>query len=189
MLMGMSLEDFAKLQKRAPVIQPPITRRPMDADGQILSVIVDMNRVDFFLSFVPPTITSQQKGERVVVPRNGKPFVHHFVKPEVEAMQAELRRMLFPHIPKEPLKGPLRMICEWLYPWRESETKKGRAAGWRWHDKRPDYGNIQKALDDQMQALGFFEDDGQICDARVMKKWSDTPGIRITIYQLGISEL
>lgn len=142
-------------------------------------------KLDFFLEFIPPKTTSQQKGERVVMPKHGgRPFVHHFKKKKVADAEAEIWAMLHPFRPASPFLGPLKLHTLWSWPFLTTHTKAERAAGWQWKDTLPDFDNISKMLCDQMAVLRFFLNDSQICDARVLKKFGETPGIRIILEQL-----
>lgn len=153
-------------------------------------LVESLDRIDFFMEMQIPHGTGQQKGERIVIPKgwphdkSKKPFVHHFVKPEIEAAEKEFARHLSPFKPRQPFTGPLRIVTEWTWPWRESEPKKNRVDGWKWKDVAPDVDNLQKIIFDQMSAIGFMENDSQICDARATKQWGDRPGIRITLEAL-----
>lgn len=149
-----------------------------------LLMVTSPDRIDFFVEIEPPTVTAQQKGERVVVPKVGKPFVHHFVKEEVEVAAKLLRNSFAPFAPAKPFNGPIRLVAEWTWSWRATETKGARVAGWKWKDTKPDAGNATKLMEDIMQELGFFVNDSQIADTRTTKMWGDRPGIRITIQQL-----
>lgn len=146
--------------------------------------IASETRIDFFMEFDPPEITSQQKGVRIVCPHGKRPFPSFFTKPEVVKAEQAIAGRLLPFKPNTPSTGPLRLVTEWTWDWRASEPKRNRAAGWKWRETMPDFDNISKLLCDQMAELQFFLNDAQICDARVLKRWGDRPGIRITIEQL-----
>lgn len=142
-------------------------------------------KLDFFLDFIPPTATSQQKGERVIVPKSGKrAFVHHFKKKNVQDAEAELWAMLHPFRPATPFLGPLKLQTLWTWPFLAGDSEKIKARGWRWRDTKPDFDNISKMLVDQMAVLRFFVNDSQVADARVLKKFGDTPGIRVILETL-----
>ncbi len=153
--------------------------------GTLPLIISSPERIDFFMEFMPPEVTSQQKGVRVVVPTNGtRPFPSFFTKSEVVKAEKAIAVRLLPFKPAKPFDGPLRLISEWTWAWRASEPKKNRVAGWAWRATMPDFDNISKLLCDQMAALQFFHNDSQIADARVTKQWGDRPGIRITLEAL-----
>lgn len=135
--------------------------------------------LSFTIPCVPPTVTSQMKGVcRTPV------GVRFFKKKPVAEAEKSLYALLFPHIPAAPLEGPLRLTVDWRMPWRKSETKKRMAAGSQPCDVRPDLSNLIKLLEDCMTTLRFWNDDGQICDLRLTKNWSDRPGISVTIEAL-----
>jgi Holliday junction resolvase RusA-like endonuclease len=130
----------------------------------------------FTIPCVPPTVTSQMKGA-CRTPGG----VRFFKKKPVAQAENTLFALLRPHVPAEPLLGPLRMTVGWRMPWRKSETKKRMAAGSQPCDVRPDLSNLIKLLEDCMTTLRFWNDDSQICDLRLTKHWSDNPGITIGV--------
>ncbi len=144
-----------------------------------------VTEVKIHLDIVPPTITAQQKGVRIVQPKHGKAFVSHYVKKEVEKTEKLFVTLLqgVKHRPLTPIPGPVSIETNWIFPYRESEPKRnfGKLI---WHYKRPDYGNLQKLLDDCLVKAGYLEDDGQISDGRTTKHWGQFPGIWITIKPL-----
>lgn len=175
--MRMNLSDVITHQRKHGFIEaPPVPTLPL--------LVESLDRIDFFCDFIPPETTSQQKGERVVIPKEGKPFVGHYKKAKVVEAERAIASALRPFIPKRAFTGPLRIVAEWTWPWRVAEPKKNRVDGWLWKDSSPDCENCQKGLSDQMQYLGFFTDDAQICDMRVLRRWGDRPGIRITLEAL-----
>jgi Holliday junction resolvase RusA-like endonuclease len=125
--------------------------------------------LSFFLDIDPPTRTAQQKGARVI---GG--HVHHYVKPEVRAAQDILCDALRPHVPDTPLEGPLCLKCKWYF------TSKSHKPG-TWRTTRPDTDNLQKGLKDCMTEVGFWKDDSQVVVEVSSKRWSDKPGIEISI--------
>lgn len=143
-------------------------------------------KLDFFLDFIPPTATSQLKGERVIVPkdRRKKAFVHHYKKKNVADAEAELWALLHPFRPASPFLGPLKLHTLWTWPFLAGDSNAVKARGWRWKDTKPDFDNISKMLVDQMGKLRFFNNDSQIADGRVLKKFGDTCGIRIILETL-----
>lgn len=149
-------------------------------------LVETLDRIDFFMEFEPPEITSQQKGVRIVVPNNPavKAFPSFFTKPEVVKAEKAIAAHLSPFKPKHAFTGPLRLVTEWTWEWNKSEPKKNRVDGWKWRETKPDFDNISKLLCDQMTVLGFWHDDSQIVDARVTKRFGDRPGIRITLEAL-----
>lgn len=122
--------------------------------------------IQFFMPMEPPTTTAQM---HQVDCRSGKA---RFYDPcEVKEMKAKLKAALHPHRPSEPLQGPVRAHFHWIW--------KGDIEAWK--PTKPDTGNIQKAILDEMTKLRFWKDDAQICDERCMKSWGPVPGIFVRI--------
>lgn len=51
----------------------------------------------------------------------------------------------------------------------------------RYHTGKPDSDNFAKAVMDAMTVLGFWQDDGQVAELHIVKKYSDAPGCHIHI--------
>lgn len=130
--------------------------------------------MQFTLNITPPTATAQEKGVSV---RGGKP--HHYEKKEVKAARAILEAALAPHIPAQPMTGPIRLVTEWRFP-RGKSHKDGE-----WRITRPDTDNLVKGLKDCMTRLGFWDDDSRVCCELISKTWSDNPGITIRVDEIG----
>ena len=128
----------------------------------------------FDLDMLPPRTTSQQKGERIVG-RGKNAYIHHYQKPKVEAAQNQYIANLLRHRPEEPITGPVKMIVEFRH---RASTKKQHGTP---KTTRPDTDNMVKLLKDCMTKCGFWDDDSQVYDERVIKKWSLDPGITIWI--------
>ena len=141
-------------------------------------VAPEKRQLAFTAQFIPPTATSQQKGASA---KGGK--VRFFKKKAVADSERVLRAAFAPYAPSEPFTGPLRVTMTWRWPFRSSESKKNRLAD-KWRDTQPDYDNIAKTAGDVLSKLGFWCNDGQIADGRVIKLWSEKPGITVEIEQL-----
>lgn len=126
--------------------------------------------------FVPmaklPTRTAQQKGINMV---NGVIYT----KPEIRKEHRELAKLLKPHIPDEPMEGPLEVSVTWCFPM----TKTSKAEQ-EWHCVRPDADNITKLLLDVMTHCGFWKDDSQISWLNIQKIRSKQTGFWIAVRQL-----
>ena len=129
-----------------------------------------MSDIQFFMPMIPPTITAQQ---HKVAFLNGKPVFYD--PPELKAAKAKLEAHLAQHRPKKPLEGPLTLSVIWIFP-TGGKHKDGEPK-----ITKPDTDNLQKALKDILQKLGFFKDDMQIYFENCMKLYGDTPGIDIAI--------
>ena len=125
------------------------------------------------LDIDPPRATGQM---HKVTARNGKPF---FYDPEpVKAARELFGILLSRHVPAQPLQGPVRLHVVWRF---KARTRKQDGT---YKTTRPDTDNLQKILKDEMTLCGFWNDDAQVVDERVEKKWSLTPGIEIEIEEI-----
>lgn len=130
-------------------------------------------RIEFFMPIVPPTATHQMKQVRVV---NGKPVFYE--PPAVKDARATLTEHLAAHAPKEPMAGAIYLLVKWCFP----ATKKHPPNTWR--TTKPDTDNLQKLLKDCMTALGFWQDDAQVCREIIEKFWANIPGIYVHMERL-----
>lgn len=133
--------------------------------------------IEAFLDCIPPTVTAQQKRWRCV---NGIPMAYD--KPEVKKAKALYTALLTPYRPKEPLTGPIHAYVKIVFPWRKTEKKTYLKGPYRLHDKgSPDLDNIEKALFDVMEKVGFYKNDGQISIKQTIKVWGPKAGIHFRL--------
>lgn len=128
----------------------------------------------FFMPMEPPETTAQM---RKASARGGR--VRFYDPPEVAEAKGRLEAALAPHRPPEPLSGPLALSVTWSF----------RPRGCHRHGEpratRPDTDNLEKALKDCMTRLRFWNDDAQVAEEHVRKYWSDVPGIRVDVAEIG----
>jgi len=129
----------------------------------------------FFMAFVPPTATKQEK--QVTVGHDGKPRFHP--SPAWCAAEADLRAHLERFAPSEPIRGAVVLDVVWAFP------LAGHADG-EPYVKRPDTDNLQKGLKDVMTSLGWWRDDAIVFSEHVTKVYNRIPGIRIDIEEVEI---
>ena len=110
---------------------------------------------------------------RVAV-RDGKPVF--FDSPELARARADICARLEQFTPDAPFEGPLALSVIWLF--KDSRGREG------WRDTKPDTDNLEKLLKDCMTRMRFWIDDAQVCDERVLKMWSKSPGICIVVRTL-----
>ena len=144
-----------------------------------------MKPTDHFIIYFDggmPTSTAQEKGEciryRFV---NGKkvPYIHHYIKPEVEAARKTFALKLKPHRPEKPSEKNIRL--EIYYQFNVADRSKwGKYKG-----TRPDLDNLNKTLQDVMTRLHFWEDDSQVVEEFHRKSYAELASIEIFIYELG----
>lgn len=130
--------------------------------------------------FIPcniPTVTAQQKGVFVVGGR-----ARFFKKKAVKQSENTFHALLLPHVPAEPMTGPLCLVLRLGFPWRKSE-KKGRMAAHQSYpiETRPDCSNLVKSIEDVMTTMRFWNDDSQISSLSVSKFYTHRPGITINL--------
>lgn len=133
-------------------------------------------RHSFFVDCVPPTVTAQQKGVRIV---RGRPL--YYVKGKVRSARDFYWSIFEQNRPPVPFDGALRALIVLTYPWRSRETNKTRALRWVPMPVRPDWDNLGKLPYDVLSELSYWNDDGQVFDGRVVKGWGERPGVRVTI--------
>lgn len=130
---------------------------------------MEMKTIEFFMPMKPPTITAQQHKIS-----NGK----FYDPPELKAAKAKLRAYLIPHVPDKPFDGPLKLVVKWCYP------SNGKHKNGEYKATKPDTDNLNKALKDIMEDLGFFVNDSRVASETIEKFWADIPGIYVWLEQL-----
>lgn len=132
-----------------------------------------MTKIKFFveLSEIPST-TAQQKGYN----RYTGQF---YTKGKVQEVKDLYTLLLRTHRPEQPLAGALRLIVKFYYPVKRPH-KDGEPK-----TTRPDTDNMIKLLKDVATACGYWTDDAQIADERVVKAYSDPSGIWFEVEQIG----
>lgn len=138
--------------------------------------------IAFRLDIVPPKATSQSAGKRMAVV-NGKPMF--FKNKKAQSAENDLLLLCSPHVPLEPMAGPLALHVDLEWPWRKSEPKYKRKLGRIPMTSKPDCSNAVKHIEDTLTKLQFWKDDSQVTDLRVTKGWGDRPGISIRIESAG----
>lgn len=121
----------------------------------------------------PPTITAQEHQVAVV---NGKP--RFYDPPELKLAKAKIKAALIPHVPQKPLDGPVRLIAKWCFP------ITGKHHNGEYKYTKPDTDDLNKALKDIMEDLGFFVNDSRVASEIIEKFWADLPGIYIRLEKL-----
>jgi len=137
----------------------------------------------FFIPCVPPKSTAQA-GHIIMRRKDGTPFVGKTSGGASARAQRDLMLLFSEHRPPRALEGPVGMDVVFVWPWRKSEPKKNRLDGWRYNDKRPDVDNIIKTLLDIVTRLGWWSDDGRVASLTIQKKWGDSPGIYVEIWEM-----
>lgn len=136
-------------------------------------------RKEFWMSMVPPEVTSQQKGlnTRGRTPR-------FYKKDAVKEAERQLLKHLWEHRPAELMTGPLALCTAWVWPWRLGETNTvTNHFPLKLRDTRPDHDNCIKLFQDCMARKGreYFKEDGKIATSITQTFWGEQPGIAVRI--------
>ena len=118
----------------------------------------------------PPRATAQERRAKRTA------YGVKFYDPDsVKAAKEWYRIGLLSHRPEEPIHGPVAISV-----WFEFGTKVKRDIG-KWKTTKPDTDNMIKLLKDVMTELGFWDDDAQVVDERIRKKWTTKERAGVTI--------
>jgi Holliday junction resolvase RusA-like endonuclease len=137
----------------------------------------------FFIKCNPPRSTAQAS-KRVGVKKDGKPF--SYTDKKGKELEANFTALLMPHVPKEPMEGPVRLIIEYRLPFLKSEKKAVKKRGWAYHWKKPDLDNLLKLFQDTMGRLNFWNDDAQVVELEMTKVRHKDSGINVIMF--GVDE-
>ena len=125
-----------------------------------------------------PTTTAQEKGECIryrIVDGHRVPYIHHYKKDKVSALRTELEYKLKRYKPAKPIEGAVRiMVCVYF------NVKEKRLWG-KYKTQKPDCSNYVKEIEDAMTSVGYWRDDSQICDLRVIKYYAEEACIFIRV--------
>lgn len=89
------------------------------------------------------------------------------------------RTKLLPHKPKTPSGSPIRLFIVLYF-----DKKSPKKLWGRYKTTRPDVDNFCKALIDQMTHVGYWEDDSQVADLHIIKRYAETAHIYIEYEEL-----
>lgn len=91
----------------------------------------------------------------------------------------------------EPLVGPLGVTLAVFLPVAKSWPKKRRVAcleGRELPTPKPDLDNVAKAVLDGLAGI-VFDDDSQICEMVLTKRYAEHPGVIVDVYSLVNAEV
>lgn len=139
---------------------------------------------EFYLHFENgmPKGTAQEKGERIAYRFSGGkkiPYIDHYRKPEVQAARNQLTLMMKKYRPKEPSDRPIRLVVCLYF-----NISKPKKLWGTYKTTRPDCDNYVKEIKDVMTDLKFWNDDAQVVDLRVIKRYSEKATIYISLEEL-----
>lgn len=125
-----------------------------------------------------PRATSQQKGETIRRRADGSQYIHHYRKAKVQALRTELAYRLNRYAPAKPSEAPIRLTVFVGF-----DVKNTKLWG-QYKTTRPDGDNYIKEIKDVMTRLGFWLDDAQVVDERIVRHYSEKGTITIQIDDL-----
>lgn len=131
----------------------------------------------FYLHFpTMPKGTAQQKGYNRKTGR-------YFKKKNVASAEHEFKLALIPHRPLNPSEKPIKLTVMFVF-----DTKNKRLWG---HPKatRPDTDNYLKLFKDCMTDCGFWKDDAQVWDERIVKTYGESASIMVNWEETDVSEM
>lgn len=85
------------------------------------------------------------------------------------------------------LMGPVHVSLDFALPrpgyhYRKDGELKDTAPSW--HDKRGDLDKLTRAVFDALTQSGAIRDDSQVAAMVAVKRWSRTPGVRVTLNRI-----
>lgn len=127
----------------------------------------------------------QRHRSRIVFPTDPrkKAFIHNYPHPETEAYEKMLKEyaaLLMRR--REPTLNPVSLLVHAFRRVPESwsmRDKKAALMGGILPTGRPDWDNYGK-ITDALNGI-VWKDDSQVCDGRVIKRYSDRPALRIEV--------
>ena len=140
-------------------------------------------KISFFLPMVPPTVTHQEHAFKVI---RGRVVVYEpprlrDARQKFVALLAEQARY-FQRVengePLLPLEGPIRLTTKWLFPVDDEHPRSA------WKTSKPDTDNLIKLFKDCLTAVGWWEDDAQVCSEITEKFYGEHPGIYVQVERL-----
>lgn len=124
-----------------------------------------------------PRATAQQRGEAIRY-KNGKAYIQHYRKANVQALRNELAFRLNRYAPPVPSEDPIRLIVFIGFDVKEKQL-------WgKYKTTRPDGDNYIKELKDVMTEIGFWRDDAQVVDERIVRTYAEKGSITIQVETL-----
>ena len=84
----------------------------------------------------------------------------------------------------QPLEGPVEVVMQAGFSPPKSTSKRKTAAMInKLHDRKPDADNVAKIVLDGLSGIAFV-DDNQVAILKIVKFWTATPGVDVTVKTL-----
>ena len=144
-------------------------------------------KIEMFLNFkTMPTGTAQLKGERIKYKfQDGRkvPYIDHYRKTEVQAARNQFTIAMKPYRPKQPSDHPIKLTVLLCF-----DIKRPKKLWGTYKTTRPDCDNYVKEIKDVMTELKFWNDDAQVVDLRVIKRYAEKATIYICMDEIDESQ-
>ena len=129
-----------------------------------------------------PKGTAQQKGETVKYRRNEAgnlvPYIKHYRTQKVSAERSQFIYRMKRYAPKKPIEGPVTLNVSLYF------DVKDRKLWGKYKPTRPDCDNYVKEIKDAMTVSRFWNDDNQVAELHVSKRYAEKAEIRIELEEL-----
>lgn len=134
----------------------------------------------FYLHFEHglPKVTAQQKGETIKYKRTGQAYIQHYRSVRVQDFRDSLVLRMKKYAPKVPCDKPVKLLV-WV-----CFDVKDKALWGKYKTTKPDCDNYVKEIKDVMTLLGFWKDDSQVVDLRVVKTFAEKGTIYVQLEDL-----
>lgn len=138
------------------------------------------------IEFSIPCLPCAKQSMRMrVVSKNGKTFAMSYPDGMVKQNAATLASLMAPYRPKVPMRGPVVLTLQVVYPWLKGHSMKKRLLfDFIPKATAPDADNLCKAVCDVLQREGFVVNDGQIYRIEVSKVHSHQLETRIKLVEI-----
>jgi len=84
----------------------------------------------------------------------------------------------------QPLEGPVEVVMQaGFQPPKSTSKRKAAAMLNQLHDRKPDADNVAKIVLDGLSGIAFV-DDNQVAILKIVKFWTATPGVEVTVKSL-----
>lgn len=132
----------------------------------------------------PPALPFKKRHRtRLVTPQHSRPFTQEYSDPEGAAWERSIAQIAALNMNgKLPTARPVALLVHAFKPVPESWSQRDREAalqGGLLPITKPDWDNFGK-ITDALNGVAWI-DDAQVCDGRVIKRYSADPALRIEV--------
>jgi Holliday junction resolvase RusA-like endonuclease len=161
-----------------------------------------LRRISFFVIGHPKGASRPRARSMPLHDRTGRPVLNgrgekiwtaRAYQEKPESWVSAIRCTAIKYVPSEPIVGPCRVDCTWVFQRPDSHFGTGknegklRANAPHWHIQTPDRDNLDKTLLDTLTELQFWKNDNVACSGLLNRIWAPlgtNSGALITIQEL-----